>query len=458
MLSLASASCTNVPDYPMASTLSGTAIANTRAPAVGHPGPAVLSIITDGGLRFDRRHLEDPSRRPEFPLCALYCNELTGAGPEERGRALLAEIRQRKAAGEFSPFVPTLVFTHGEVVNGELMLTDAHGSFRIPATVLLEVLASASGLPASMQGRPAPVVLSCCMAEHVAASLQGYARPVLINGSRRNLSHLDAEAVFGRVIYETAQAWQHGRSVDTDQLFDALSRTSGEPVHRIEQDDWLTHHVLTSVTSLDEINAEQEVLYLIAKLSHGSVEQLAEAVLLFGTEPLHSHFHWSPADARSNPVLWHLVLCDARDLPHKLVLLLALGEQIDQTDQAGNTLLHDVCLWEGDDELPAGDELMARLLLANGANPLAENDGGITPVDLAEGSGNEELIAVFRPDADTDDYPDMRPAGLLARAEGEGWGAVATLLRQALARPDPSDQSDQPDHAGNFQMIENSDS
>ena len=457
MLSIASSSSTDFA-YAMTSSMATTATANKRLDSTGRQGQPVLSVITDGGSRFDRRHLEDPVRRPDFPVSALYCNELVGAGPLERGRALLDEIRRRKADGEFSPFVPTLVFTHGDVINGELMLTDAHGSFLIPASVLLAVLGSVAGLPASVRGQPAPIVLSCCKAEQVAASLEGFSRPVLINGSRRNLSHLDAESVFQRVLYETGQAWQDGGRVGTDQLFDAISRTSGEPVHRIEQDDWLTHHVLTSVTSLDEINAEQEVLYLIAKLSHGSVEQLAEALLLFGTEPLHSHFHWSPGDPRSNPVLWHLVLCDARDLPHKLVLLLALGEHIDQTDEAGNTLLHDVCLWEGDEELPAGDELMARLLLANGANPLAKNDGGITPIDLAEGTGNEELIAVFKPDDDVGDYPDMRPAGLLARAEAEGWGAVATLLRQALARPDPSDQSDQPDHAGNFQMIENSDS
>ncbi len=155
----------------------------------------MLSIITDGGHRFDRQHLDNPSRRPPFPVSALYCNELTGAGPEERGRALLDEIRRRKASGEFSPFVPTLVFTHGEVINGELMLTDAHGSFLMPATVLLNLLGSVSGLPASVQGRPAPIILSCCKAEHIATSLDGFARPVLINGSRRNLSHLDAGSV-----------------------------------------------------------------------------------------------------------------------------------------------------------------------------------------------------------------------------------------------------------------------
>ncbi len=451
MLSIASSSSTDFacPITSSTATTATTAIANRRLPAAGTQGQPVLSVITDGGSRFDRRHLEDPARRPDFPVSALYCNELVGAGPLERGRALLDEIRRRKADGEFSPFVPTLVFTHGDVINGELMLTDSHGSFVIPASVLLTMLGSTTGLPASMQGQPAPIVLSCCKAEQVATSLAGFSRPVLINGGRKNLSHLDAESVFQRVLHETGQAWQDGGQVDTDQLFDAISRTSGEPVHRIEQDDWLTHHVLTSVTSLDEINAEQEVLYLIAKLSHGSVEQLAEALLLFGMEPLQSHFHWSPGDPRSNPVLWHLVGCDARDLPHKLVLLLALGEDIQQTDDAGNTLLHDVCLWQGDDELPAGDELMARLLLANGANPLAENDAGETPADLADASGNEELVAAFAPDADDSDYPEMGPAGLLTRAQEAGWGAVVSLLREA---------QQQADHASHAQMMENSDS
>ena len=448
MLSIASSSSTDFA-YAMTSSMATTATANKRLDSTGRQGQPVLSVITDGGSRFDRRHLEDPVRRPDFPVSALYCNELVGAGPLERGRALLDEIRRRKADGEFSPFVPTLVFTHGDVINGELMLTDAHGSFLIPASVLLAVLGSVAGLPASVRGQPAPIVLSCCKAEQVAASLEGFSRPVLINGSRRNLSHLDAESVFQRVLYETGQAWQDGGRVDTDQLFDTISRTSGEPVHRIEQDDWLTHHVLTSVTSLDEINAEQEVLYLIAKLSHGSVEQLAEALLLFGTEPLHSHFHWSPGDPRSNPVLWYLVECDARDLPHKLVLLLALGQDIHQTDEAGNTLLHDVCLWQGDDDLPAGDEMMARLLLANGANPLAENDAGETPVELADASGNEALVAVFEPDADASDHAAMGPVGLLERAQEEGWGAVVSLLREAQERHD---------HASQAQMMENSDS
>ncbi len=448
MLSLASSRRTDG-TCPTTSLAPVTAIANKAQAIAGQPGQPALSIITDGGHRFDRRHLDDPARRPAFPVSALYCNELVGAGPEARGRALLDEIRRRKTDGEFSPFVPTLVFTHGEVINGELMLTDAQGSFLMPATVLLRLLDSAAGVPASMQGTPAPIVLSCCKAEHVATSLQGLSRPVLINGSRRNLSHLDAESVFQRVIFETGQAWLNGAQVDSEQLFDAISRTSGEPVHRIAQDDWLTHHVLTSVTSLDEINAEQEVLYLIAKLSHGTVEQLAEALLLFGTEPLRSHFHWSAGDPRSNPVLWYLTGCNARDLPHKLVLLLATGEAIDQTDEDGNTLLHEVCLWQGDDDLPAGDEMMARLLLANGANPLAVNDAGITPVDLAEGSGNEELIAAFAPDADDSDFAAMRPAGLLARAQEEGWGAVVTLLRDVLP---PAD------HAVNVQMMENSDS
>lgn len=449
MLPLASSASPDFVAYPMTRPLAAASVADQRLRVAGRQGMPALSVITDGGRRFDRQHLEDPSRRPPFPLSALYCNELAGAGPEERGRALLSEIRRRKASGEFSPFVPTLVFTHGEVINGELMLTDTHGSFLMPASVLLSLLGSFAGLPASMQGRPAPIILSCCKAEHIVRSLDGFPRPVLINGSRRNLAHLDAETVYQRVIYETAQAWQDGKQADTDQLFDVISRTSGEPVHRIEQDDWLTHHVLTSVTSLDEINGEQEILYLIAKLAHGSVEQLAEALLLFGTEPLHSHFPWSPGDKLANPVLWHLVTCDARDLPHKLVLLLALGEAVDQTDEAGNTLLHDVCLWQGDDDLPAGDEMMARLLLANGANPLAENDAGVTPAELAEASGNEELHAVFDPDADDSDYPAMRPAGLLKRAEEEGWGAVITLLRETLERPD---------HADQVQMIENSDS
>lgn len=421
----------------------------TSPPATAAPA---LAIITDGGSRFDRSHLEHPNHRPAVPNSTIYCNELVGADPLQRGLALLAGLRQRRQAGEFSPFVPTLVFMHGEVVNGELLLTDKHGSIQLPAIVLFHWLSSMDGLPASFHSGlpPAPIVLSCCHAERFASQLKSYPRPVLINGSEYGLSHIDAEMVFHRCVTEAALAWKTGRPLDADQLFDAISHTSGEPVHRIEAGYWETHHLLTSGTSLEEIGGSQEILYLQAMLAHGSVNRLAEALLLFGFDGLHSCFQWDRETREGNPVLCYLSNVNARDLAAKIVLMTALGEDIDQSDFDGNTLLHRACSCAGDDDDdPGGDEILAKLLLANGANPLLENDDGMTPVDLAETTGNEALISLFDPDADTSDYDNFRLNRMIVRARSEGWGSVLSLLRER-----GFDTSETPEP----QSIENSDS
>ncbi len=351
---------------------------------------------------------------------------------------------------------------HAEYLNGELLLTDRHGSVQLPAVVLFHWLAQKDGLPASFQRNMplAPIVLSCCYAERIASELKHYPRPVLINASRYELAHNDAEMVFRRCITEAERAWQKGRPLDADQLFDAMSHTSGEPVHRIEAGNWETYHLLRSGTALEDIDGSQELLYLQAMLAHGSVNRLAEALLLFGLDGLHSYFHWDRASREGNPVLCYLANVDARELAAKILLLTALGEDIDQSDFDGNTLLHCACSCAGsDDDDLEGDEIFARLLLANGADPLVENDEGMTPVDLAGMTENEELIALFDPDADTSDYDNFRLGRMLERARAEGWDAVLSLLREHGIDADSIDANIiDPENAPALQGIESSDS
>jgi hypothetical protein len=390
-----------------------------------------LSIITDGGLTFSREYLEQADHLATFPTSTIYCNELIGGTALCRSQFFLKELKNRIQRGEFSPYIPVFVFMHGVLADGELMLTDQHDSFRIPASVLFHVLAGSSTVPAPGNTRQAPVVLSCCMAEKCAGSLAGYPRPVLINGSRHELSHVDADAVFRRCIYEVQKSWNAGETVDADQLFEAIASTSGEPVHRIEGGDWLTHDVLRSVTSIDSIDGSQEILYLRAMLAHGSADKLAEAILLFGMDGLRSHFDWDAEQRSGFSVFWFMLDSDARDIEAKIVLLAALGEDIDQTDESGNTMLHDVCLWRtSDDDEITGCPLLAELLLANGADPLAENDEGLTPVDLAGQSNNEKLIILFDIDADRSKYPILQVAGLLAASLRDGRQSIVSLLQE----------------------------
>lgn len=418
---------------PPVSAPSPSASINAIPPA-GRTRTPSLSIIVDGGEGFNRKTVERLIKVPGFALSIIDCSELVGANPVERGLALLREIRRLTEAGEFSPFIPTAAFLHGTVQNGELILQGENGSFSIPAIVLLHALSVTQALPAtaSFESPCAPFVLSCCKAGHFAQFLPDSPRPVLISGGEHNVYGPDALAVMIRCIKEAQYAWMDGKALDTERLFDAISHTSGEPLHRIEQGQWQTHEVLHSVTSLDEIDPRQEVLYLCAMLAYGSVDQLAEALLLFGTDPLHRHFPYdSQSPARSNPVLWHLATNKTRDFLPKLVLLLALGEDVNQKNGKGNTLLHDACKWpHDDDDRVTGNETLARVLLANGANPYAQNRLCLMPSDLAQYSENDELIALFDPEAGSGNHPEFGPAGLMQKARRSGWGSVASLLEE----------------------------
>lgn len=422
--------------FPVVSSVSAV----TPSSLPGRANPVTISIIVDGGVGFDRKAVERLIKVPGFKASIIDCSELVGANRVERGLALLDEIRRRKASGEISGGIPAGIFLHACVKNGELMLSDEHDSFSLPAAVLFHAMASdATPSTSCAAAQPAPVLLSCCKAAEFAKSLGNYPRPVLISGGEYNVYGPDANAVMIRFVQEAQLARLNGKALDTDRLFDVISHTSGEPLHRIEGAHWETHDVLTSVTSLDEIDARQEFFYLCAVLCNGTVDDFAEAVLLFGMEPLRRRFNQAPKGGQApEPVLWQLVLRNTRDLMAKLVLLLALGEDIEQKNRKGNTLLHDACKWRmDDDDETIGNVELAEVLLANGASIYSKNARGLMPTDLAQASGNDDLNALLFSDRSSHARPELRPAGLHALARQCGWGSVVSLLTElGVARPE----------------------
>ncbi len=395
----------------------------------------VLAIITDGGYRTDRSYLEDPVRRPPFPTCTIYCNELPGTTPIERGNALLEQISALHGSGELPRDVPTVLLFHGVIDNGELMLCDSEGRFMIHALVLLSRLSQTD--EAASAAPPAPILLSCCHAKRILPSLGQLARPVLLNGGKHELGQLDAECVYEKTLGEVENAWRSGEALSTRVLFDALSCTSGETLRLAEHGRCIAHHPLRSATDIDQISGNQEILHLRAVMAHGRVNRLAETLQALGFEAFLSYF-----DPSGNPALWYLVDVNARDLFPKVALLLALGEPVDQANACGNTLLHDACTNAGgDDEDNAGAGRMARLLLANGADPLAVNAEGKTPADLAREAGDAGLAALLAGDDAFIDRASYQPARLLQRAREQEWNAVVALLEE-IAEPDAGDAAD----------------
>ena len=221
-----------------------------------------------------------------------------------------------------------------------------------------------------------------------------------------------------------------------------LASTSGEPVQLVGRGDWITHELLQSTTSLHRVGQRQRQLYLRAQLVNGSADDLAEALLLFGLAPLCE-------GRKTMPVLHVLGRTVRRNMVAKFLLLIAAGVPVDQRDKRGETLLHRACRLDphGDYPAPLAEVVatrrrLARLLLANGADPLAENHRGDTPVDLAGDSGEEELISLFDPDADTSDFDLMRPAILRAYAEKRQWRNVMSLLDEIRHSTHPATDRD----------------
>ena len=399
--------------------------------------PYSTSIIVDGEFPFDRKTLEASGRLPATPHSILYCSELPGASHVERGLALLAEIRRRKAGGEFSAFTPTLLFLHGTVHNGELLLGDSQGRIRVPAQVLLHELSTELDTAGALAA--APVVLSGCEAGGAAEALKNFRRPVLINGCEETLLVDDAEAMFDASVRLAEGNWLLGQRPDPVPWFEKLGSVTADTLHLVGHGEWTIHDLMSSATSLGSASPQQAGLLLRKMILRGSVNDFAEALQLFGTDALHAHPEWTPT--------MHFILdADAPAMLAKIVLLCALGVSVDQNDAKGRTLLHRVCsiatgqACRRDPKMLVDVTRLARMLLANGANPDAKDDDGVTPRALAAQGGHPNLIAAFKSDLAGRDLPTLGPAGLRIAAEKHRWTCVISLLDDPLQVMDVDDE------------------
>lgn len=427
------------PAPPLIRSSPSSAAARIGWPANPSPPLWSASIIVDGDRPFDRKTLETAGLLPASPHTVLYCSELTGDTPVARGLALLSEIRRRQANGEFSVRTPVLIFMHASMRSGELLLGDRRGRLTMPLKVLLHALSRE--LPAPDDGRaaaePAPVVLSACEAGAAASSLQDFPRTVLINGGEHGLFQGDARAVFRSCLRIAEQGWHRGEPVPAARWFEQLAAVSGEVLHQTGKGEWVVHDPIASSSSLRSIGREQASLCVRAKLGHGSVDDLAEVLLLFGTAALEHE--------GSPPPMHHLLLAKAEDLQAKIVLLAALGVSVDQRDRRGNTLLHRLCksrIGAASEDEEEGRIVLVRLLLANGADPEATDRAGRTPRELAARRGPPSLVAAFDPQPAAIDRPSAGPAGLRVAAAAQGWQSVLSLLDEPQQAMDVDEDDD----------------
>jgi hypothetical protein len=398
-----------------------------------------VSMLVDGEAPFDRATLETSGILPATPYSILYLSELSGATPTERGLSLLAEIHRRKKTGEFSADTPTLLFLHSTIRNGELLVGDWHGRLAIPLSVVLhalskELLEPAHGRPAS---EPAPVVVSGCGAGAAAEQLQDFPRPILINASEHSLFEGDARAVFGACLKIAERSWRDGRPLLAAQWFERLASVSGDVLHQTGEGEWLTHDPIGSTSSLSSMSRQQARLCMRAKLMQAGVNDVAEALQLFGMAALDLE--------GASPPLHFLLETDAPELRAKIILLAALGVPIDQRDAHGSTLLHRLCA----PELPGAEievdperrVVLARMLLACGADPEARNSAGHTPRALAARNGPPSLQAAFDPARIALDRPATTTANLRNTAMGQQWDHVLSLLDDPQQVLDIDDRS-----------------
>lgn len=422
----------HVNSSPLMRSVPSPAASRIEWPTNGTVIPYSVGIIVDGEAPFDRNTLEASGRLPAAPHSILYCSEMPGANSIERGLALVAEIRRRKAGGEFSAFTPALLFLHGTVHNGELLLGDSRGRIRIPALVLLHELSAE--LDDATAPVAAPVVLSGCEAGAAAEVLKNFRRTVLINGCEETLLVDDAEAMFDASVRLAEGNWLLGQRPDPVPWFEKLGSVTADTLHLVGNGEWTVHDLMSSVTSLGSVSPQQAGLLLRKMILRGSVDDFAEALQLFGTDALHAHPDWTPA--------MHFILdADGPGMLAKIVLLCVLGVPVDQKDANGRTLLHRVCSIATGKECRRDPKILvdvtrlARMLLANGAHPDAKDGNGITPRSLAVKDGHPDLIAAFRPGVAARDLPTLGPAGLRIAAEKHRWTSVMSLLddpRQAM--------------------------
>lgn len=427
-----------------------SAVAQSPWPAVPAPPACSFSAIVTGEPPFDREGLEAAGHLPTAPHSIVYCSELPGDTPLARAQALLTEIRQRKARGEFSAFIPTTLCLHGTMRSGELMVGGSEDDVEIPLSVLLRTLSSELFDPFGVQpGRgPAPLVLSMCFAGEEAPHLLDFPRPVIINASKHRLFIDDAHATFRTSVQLAEHGWRTGTVLPAGLWFDHLTSVSGDVMHQTGQGEWLVHDPISSSASLASMSREQAGLTLRAKMMHGSVDDLAEALLLFGTGALE-------ADGSLPPM--HFLGCPGvAERNEKILLLAAAGVPLDQRDQWGNTLLHLLCdPGQSDAELgtsPDSRAALVRLIAANGGNPAITNHAGQTPLELAAAGGRVALLEALR---QRPAPPAVGPANLRIAARAQGWDNVLSLLDDPLQVMDIDDDGDDSDAD---QISENSDS
>ncbi len=403
--------------------------APTPAARIGWPeasaAPAFSAcILVDGDPPFDRRTLEESGLLPATPHAILYCSELPGNTPIERGQYLLAEIRRRKAAGEFSTQTPALLFLHARRHNGELMVGDWHDRLSLPLAVLLHTLSAELFAPgqAGAAGDPAPVVLSSCEAGAATSQLQDFPRPILVNGGEDGLFEGDARAVFRACVRMAERSWREASPLPAQAWFDRLAAVSGEMLQQVGMGDWIVHDLLESSASLASCSEQQAALHVRAKLLHGSVDDLAEALLLFGTGTL--------SNDGEMPAVHFLLEGEAHQLHAKVALLAAAGVPIDQRNAAGRSALYRACDLSDRHGGSGPGERMAivRLLLANGARPDLAHAGGHTPQSLAAASGMPALQAAFDPQCIARDRNALGAGGLRIAATTHHWENVLSLL------------------------------
>lgn len=389
--------------------------------------PASIAIISSGEWPFDQATLEAPHMRPQAPFAALYCDQLPGNTSTERGLALLDEVVRRRASGEFGPQTLVVLMLHGAIENGELMIGDTQASIFLPATVLLNALASGSRL--NDDSLPvAPILLSACHAEGIAGALGRLERPVVINGGRDPLLPADAQAVLQACVRHADACWREGRAVQAASLFETLSSVSAETLYLSDDDGLTEHRLLQSSSSLRHIHPLQAGLHVQTMLDHGSADELAESLLLFG---LHAYRKFSPAI----PPLHCVVNGCAEELMEKVQLLLAIGVDVNEADPDGDTALHLVCTedpqWAEYDVAPEEELILrhnlARRLLENGADADVENNDSYSPADLADDIGRP-LSELFLMDPPVEVKSQQRTQELIARARHDGWTSVVSLL------------------------------
>lgn len=396
--------------------ISAHAIAAGQGHAKSRQKPDLLVITYNDGP--SGKTIRDEALQNAGLDCkTILCDELPGQNNEERGAALLAMLAQADST------VPTIVHLHAEVKNGELILYDAAGSIALSASTLLHQLAQEGSENAEQAA--APVLLSCCHARELVKELlatgQQPRRPLIINGGKHELNMLDASHLQLAMIAELG-AGKRGRfQLSAGQLFERLQPVTGEPLTLLAPEGNDEHRPLKAAGDPADIGALQQTLYLRAKLVHGSADKLAAAFLALGFDAYQSHF-----DPESNPALRFMAETPSKDFPHKLVLMLALGEDPNQQDEEGDSLLHLACA--ADDDGAGGDLAMARIMLANGADPNLPNHHGQTAFDLARAAGDAEMLALLSERNPAVAFADCLPGRLLAHAAGQGWSAVVRLM------------------------------